>query len=169
MSGSSQPDFKILVLTGLMISLAMGCLLGYLRYWLGFFVIAQGTLLGLGVPWVAVKLLGGEKPRHPGFKVALLVAVLWFAATNAGLIMGFGLAQPWFDPLDWLSRIMNDDTAEFVFGVASTGGFARGVAMGAQGGFWLLLCTVDWAIMFFFIWIMPWGSGKAVKNRKAEA
>ena len=146
----------------------MGCLLGYLRYWLGFFVIAQGALLGLGVPWIVVKVLGGEKPWHPGFKTALLVAALWFIGTNVGLMLGFGLAQPWFEPVGWLSRILHDDTAEFVFGVASTGSFARGVAMGAQGGFWLLLCIIDWSIMFFFIWIMPWGQGQTARKKLAK-
>lgn len=169
MSEVSPPSFSRLLWTGLLISLALGCLLGYLRYWLGFFVIVQGALLGLGVPWLVVTVLGGEKPRHPGFKVALLVAFLWFIGANVGLMLGFGLAQPWFEPVGWLSRILRDDTAEFVFGVASTGGFARGVAMGAQGGFWLLLCAIDWSIMFFFIWIMPWGQGQTARKKVAEA
>jgi hypothetical protein len=160
-----------LIVNGFLIALALGTLLGCLRYWTGFFVLAQGVCLGLLTPWLAIKTAGGQSPEHPGVKAALGIAVLWFISANSGLMLGFGLAQPWFEPLGWLGRIMDDDTAEFVFGVASTGGFSRGVAMGAQGGFWLVLNAIDWAIMFFFMWIMPWNQkgAKRAQAKKAEA
>lgn len=153
---------------GLVLALLLGGLLGYLRYWLGFFIIAQGVCLGLLIPWLAIKRNGGQSPGHPGIGRALGLSFLWFMAANAGLAVGFGLAQPWFNPLGWLSRIIDGDTAEFVFGIAANTGFSRGVAMGAQGGFWLILSSIDWAIMFFFLWIMPWDTkGKAQPTDKA--
>ncbi len=159
-----------LLVKGLALSLILGALLGYLRYWLGFFVLAQGACLGLLTPWLSVKLSGGKSPEHPGFQKALSMAMLWFLACNLGLMIGFGLAQPWFDPVGWLGRIWEDRTAEFVFGVASTAGMSRGWAMGAQGGFWLVLNLIDWAIMFFFLWIMPWSiHGSASSGKKAQA
>ena len=159
-------------LPGLIAAFATGIVLGCLRYWLGFFVIAQGAVLGLLVPWLAVRLQGGQKPVHPGVKMALAVAGLWFAAANLGLLTGFGLAQPWFDPLGWLGRLLDHDTAEFVFGVASNAAYSRGVAFGAQGGFWLIINGIDWAIMFFFLWIMPWTNSspqKASPGKKEAA
>ena len=157
MAGLRPPGTGVM-LPGLIAAFTVGIVLGYLRYWLGFFVIAQGAVLGLLVPWLAVMLQGGQKPVHPGVKTALAVAVLWFAAANLGLLTGFGLAQPWFEPLGWLGRLLDNDTAEFVFGVASNAAYSRGVAFGAQGGFWLLISCIDWAIMFFFFWIMPWSN-----------
>ena len=136
--------------------LLLGIGLGYVRYWVGFFVIAQGACLGLLAPWLAHKYPGGPGPQHPGPGGSLVVAFLLFFTANLGLMLGFGLAQPWFEPLGWLGRIMEKHTAEFVFGVATNTGYSRGVALGAQGGFWLILNLLDWAIMFFFLWIMPW-------------
>ncbi len=152
---------EVFLLSGLLLAFLIGGLLGYLRYWMGFFIIAQGACVGLLVPWLAVKRRGGQSPGHPGVGGALALALVWFLAAQAGLMAGFGLAQPWFEPLGWFSRIMDGRTAEFVFGIATNTGFARGVALGAQGGFWLVLNIIDWAIMFFFLWIMPW-------NRKNE-
>jgi hypothetical protein len=165
----SIPKLSVnLMVYGLLIAMALGALLGCLRYWMGFFILAQGACLGLITPWLAVKAIGGKSPDHPGVGGALGIAALWFITANIGIMLGFGWAQPWFEPLGWLQRVLDGDSAEFVFGVASTGGFSRGVAMGAQGGFWLLLSVIDWAIMFFFMWIMPWGRG-AKKTPAADS
>ena len=132
--------------------------MGWLRYWLGFFVLAQGAAAGLLIAWIIGRfgpVKGG--PPHPGFGAAAACAALWFAAFQAGLALGIGLAQPWFEPLGWLGRIWDGKSSEFVFGVAASGGVHRGFAQGARGWFWLVLSLVDWSIMYFFLLAMPWG------------
>ncbi len=135
MDKAASPKVSRFILTGLVTAFLIGGLLGYLRYWIGFFIIAQGVCLGLMVPWLAVKWIGGTGPAHPGAGSAPLLALVWFLAAQAGLMVGFGLAQPWFEPLGWFGRVMDRKTAEFVFGIATNTGFSRGVALGAQGGF----------------------------------
>ncbi len=78
--------------------------------------------------------------------------------------VGFGIAQPSFDPLGWPGRVWNGDTMESIFGVFSTGGVAhQAFSEGLSGGFWLFLSFIDIIFMFFFILIsLP--SKKIKKN-----
>lgn len=83
-----------------------------------------------------------------------------------GEIIGIGLSQPWFDPLGWLGKIIQNQSSETIFGIGYTGNIARNIDGYAQGGFWILLHTLDLILMLFFFWIMPWIFGeKAASSR----
>lgn len=155
-SGSVQ--VRQAILAGLAASLCLGLALGWLRYWFGFFVLAQGAVGGLLVAHLAGR--AGRRPPHPGFRAALAIALGWFAAFLVGLVLGFGLAQPWFEPLGWLDRLWRGRTVELVFGVSAVGPVHNFFAQGAKGWFWLFLNLIDWLIMLVFLLAMPW-TGRA--------
>jgi hypothetical protein len=153
--------------SGLAAAIVMGLVLGWFRYWLGFFVLIQGAAVGSAVAWSMKRFgpNGGAKRAHPGFLPSLGVACLFFTVFEAAHMTGFGLAQPWFDPAGWLGRILSGTTSEYVFGLAATAGVHRGFALGLSGGWWIIFNMVDWAVMFFFFWIMPWGAGHEAEER----
>lgn len=66
--------------------------------------------------------------------------------------IGFGLAQPMFDPFSWFYRVWDGQTSESVFGIFTTGGgIHETFSGGLSGGFWALLLFIDLFFMFFFI------------------
>ncbi len=149
------------VVWGMLLALALGMVLGWLRYWLGLFVLAQGTVAGLLLPWLLGRLDSGRAlwSEYPGCGGALGLAALWSACFLAGQGLGFGLAQPWFDPLGFVFRVLAGRSSEFVFGIAATAGIHRALALGAKGGFWVLINLLDLGIMFFFFWVLPGRGG----------
>ncbi|MCB2187182.1 MAG: hypothetical protein KQJ78_12235 [Deltaproteobacteria bacterium] len=171
-SPAAREELRRTALAGLAAALVLGAAAGWLRYWLGFFVLAQGAVLGLTIAWLAARAgrsPGGGGPAHPGFRLSLALAGLWFAGFLVGQLMGLGLAQPWFDPLGWLARVWEDRSTEFSFGLAATGPIHRAFALGVGGWFWLVLNLIDWAILFFFLWTMPWSHAKPKPQAKAKA
>ena len=165
------PSSRVL-LSGLALAVGLGLVAGWLRYWLGFFTLAQGAGAGLLLAWLikrAARAGGGEPAWHPGFRPALLAAGAWFAAFMVGQALGFGLAQPWFEPLGWLARIWEGRTVEPSFAVAATGPVHRAFVGGANQGLWLLLNAVDWLIMYFFLLAMPWEQRPRAKRARAAA
>lgn len=150
---------KRVVMIGMAAAVVMGLAVGWLRYWVGFFILVQGAVSGLAIAWV-MGLMTRKKEGHPGFGFSFGTAGLVFLTFMAAQAAGFGLAQPWFEPLGWAVRVWDGRSVEFVFGVAATAGVHRGFAMGLSGGWWILFSLVDWAIMFFFLLAMPWPSGK---------
>lgn len=154
---------------GLGLSVLLGLLLGWLRYWLGLFTLAQGAVAGLLLAWLINRLARhwGRPAWHPGFRPALLTAALWFAAFMLGQGAGFGLAQPWFEPLGWLARLWDGKTVEPTFAIAATGPVHRAYAGGANGWFWLVLNCVDWLIMYVFLLAMPWDQRGKPRRKKA--
>lgn len=118
-------------------SLLLGLVAGYVRYWLGFFVLAQGAGAGLLIAWLIGRMGGGRgaKPLHPGVGPALLTALACLACFLAAEAVGFGLAQPWFDPLGWSARVLEGRSAEYCFGIAATAGVHRGFVLGAGVAF----------------------------------
>ncbi len=157
------------VVGGMLLALALGAALGWLRYWLGLFVIAQGAVAGLLLPWLLGRL-GPCRPAlagHPGCAGALGLAGFWSACFLAGQALGLGLAQPWFDPLGFVSRVLAGRSSEFVFGVAATGGIHRALAQGARDGFWVVLNLLDLGIMFIFLMVTTWNREGKSKGQAA--
>ena len=142
--------FKIIA-----IALFTGFAIGWIRYWVGYYILLQGVLVGLLIPWLVNKISKSHQKNLSTirFKIALLL----FFFFMIGQAIGFGWAQPVFDPFNWFARVWNGDTVESVFGIFSTAGVVhQAFAKGLNGGFWLLLTIIDLFFMFFFILIsMP--------------
>lgn len=147
---------------GALLSVLVGMAMGWGRYWIGYFVLFQGAIAGVGIA-LAVSAL--TRIRHngavgPGAAGRLGVAAIWFIFFQAGQVIGFGLAQPWFDPVAWFFKVLNGRAAELVFGAKSSGGNVEDFAMGANGFLWIAFTLVDWAVMFFFLYRLPWNSAE---------
>lgn len=174
-SGGGRTSLKDLVskaaLVGGLIALVVGLGLGWLRYWTGFFVLAQGAAGGLLIGWLTGRLAGTNRPDapEPDRSVCLKLALLWFVIFQAGLAVGFGLAQPWFEPVKFLSQVLAGQGIEFVFGIASSGGTQKGFAMGASGFMWVVFNLVDWAVMFLFLAMFPWLSDRTEDEDAADS
>lgn len=134
----------------ILIALIVGLIFGWIRYWIGYYILVQGVLAGLLIPWLIGKTAHDQKEAlaNVRFKMA---NVLFFSFMIAQAI-GFGLAQPIFDPFSWFYRIWDGQTSESVFGIFSTGGVVHETFSGGlNGGFWVLLSCIDLFFMFFFI------------------
>ncbi len=150
-------DLVRAAIVGSLAALLLGLGMGWLRYWMGFFVLAQGAVCGLLIAWLVRRInRAGVSPENA---VCLKMAFLWFLIFQTGLAVGFGLAQPWFAPLGFLSQVLSGNGVEFAFGIMSSGGVQKGFGMGAGGFMWVVFSLVDWAIMYFFLARLPWGAG----------
>ena len=151
------------VAVGLGLSLAVGLLLGWARYWTGYFVLFQGLAGGLAIALGAPALAGAKRGGipFPGAGTGLEIALAWFAVFQAGQALGYGLAQPWFAPVGWFLKVLNGQAVEFVFGVKASAGVLGDFAMGAHGFLWVVFTLVDWAVMLFFLYRLPWGAAVA--------
>jgi len=140
--------------TGMLLALAVGAIAGWGRYWYGYFVLGQGVIVGLFIPWALnISCSGALRSRNmtnsPGPMMHVLILFFCFMIAQA---IGFGMAQPWFDPLGWLSRVVQDETREAVWGVSLLGGVAaRDFQLGVSGGFWIFLNLFDLFFMGFFL------------------
>jgi len=135
------------MITILVPALLTGLMLGALRYWIGFFVIGHALFAALAATWIAGCLTRSTTSFRPWHGILAAVVLL------AGEAVGFGLAQPWFDPLGWLVRVVSGDTVEYLFGIALVGGtVGRNFQMGVGGGFWLLFTLID--LIFFLLFMM---------------
>jgi hypothetical protein len=144
-------------LVGIVISALVGLATGWVRYWMGFFVLFQGVIASLLIAWLVGKYLKRSAPSlNPSNGTALLVALAWLVSFWAAQIYGLGLAQPWFGPLGYFGRILQGDARETSFGFAATAGWARGFHGGFGGVFWVILNVIDSAIMYLFLFRMPW-------------
>ncbi len=150
------------ILIYVLTAFTIGLITGWIRYWAGFYVLLQGTITGLLIPWVSHRFPSGREkiPGDASFKLAILL----FSLFMIGQATGFGLAQPWFDPAGWLMRVIEGKTSESVFGIFSTGGVVHEFySNGLNDGFWLILSIFDMLFMFFFLLIsLP---AKANKKR----
>lgn len=170
----NSPGLTKALAVGLMAALCLGVAAGWLRYWFGVFILLQGAAVGLLVAFMAGRSYrgGGQEPRHPGFSRALGISLVWLCAFLVGELIGIGLAQPWFEPVGWLGRLLSGRTAEHAFGVAATGPIHRGFSLVLSGWSWVVLNAIDVAMMFFFFLAMPWvigrGEKKPAKGRSPE-
>lgn len=140
------------VIKGIIIAFIFGALIGAFRYWFGFYVLFQGMLCGFGISWLIHKFVktGQEIFSHKTFKMTILL----FLVFMAGEAVGFGLSQPWFDPLGWLIRVVNGASSEAVFGIYSKSGVVHSYfSDGLSGGFWVFLTLFDLTFLFFFLLI----------------
>ena len=137
------------------IAVLVGIVFGWIRYWIGYYILIQGVIAGLLIPWMVKKSAANqtEAISHVRFKIAVL---LFFSFMVAQAI-GFGMAQPVFDPFNWFIRVWNGDSIESVFGIFSTAGVVHhAFSEGLNGGFWIFLWLIDISFMFFFILVsMP--------------
>lgn len=151
MGQTNKPSVKTFT-KWLLIAFAIGLVFGWIRYWIGYYILLQGIIAGLMIPWAIHKTKGGDAKilSDASFKLSVLLFFMFMI----GQAVGFGLAQPWFDPFGWLARIMDGKTSESVFGIFSTGGVVHDFySNGLNGGFWMFLSLFDTAFMFFFLLI----------------
>ncbi len=151
MGHTEKPSVKTFV-KWLLIAFAVGLVFGWIRYWIGYYILLQGIIAGLMIPWAIHNTKGGDAKilSDASFKLSVLLFFMFMI----GQAVGFGLAQPWFDPMGWLARVMDGKTSESVFGIFSTGGVVHDFySNGLNGGFWLFLSLFDMAFMFFFLLI----------------
>ena len=160
---SDNPFFKILC-SGIIVSFLVGMTAGWIRYWLGYFILVQGGVAGFIIAftlntflWPSLNIRN-ERPSSGMFKLT----VIWFIIFMAGQGTGFGFAQPWFDPLGWFLRVFEGKSSEYVFGIGATAGIHKPFAMGVKGIFWIILTGIDLAILFFFMLVLPWND----RNKK---
>jgi len=145
------------------IALLTGIVFGWIRYWIGYYILIQGVIAGLLIPWMVKQTTKTQMGALSNirFKMTLLLFFLFMI----GQSVGFGLAQPVFDPFNWFVRVWNGDTTESVFGIFSTAGVvSQAFSEGLSGGFWLLLSIIDWFFMFFFILVSMPLTTKKVKS-----
>ena len=146
------------------IALLVGLIFGWIRYWIGYYILIQGVIAGLLIPWLIGKAAQDHKEvlADVRFKMA---NVLFFSFIIAQAI-GFGLAQPVFEPFGWFYRVWDDQTSESIFGIFSTGGVVHETFSGGlSGGFWAFLFAFDLFFMFFFILVgLPLPSRKNKKS-----
>ncbi len=139
---------------GVAFAFAAGGIAGWARYWYGYFVLGQGVLAGLFIPWAATVFCArffqeGKKTKKPGSLILVLIFFVCFMIAQA---IFYGLAQPWFAPVGWLVRVLQHRTNEVVWGISLLGGaVARNFQMGINGGFWIFLNIFDLFFMCFFL------------------
>jgi len=132
------------------IALIVGLAFGWIRYWIGYYILIQGVLAGLLIPWLIGKTAQDQKEALTNVRFKMSI-VLFFSFMIAQAL-GFGLAQPVFDPFNWFYRVWDGQTSESVFGIFSTGGVVHETFSGGlSGGFWVLLSFIDLFFMWFFI------------------
>lgn len=143
------------VLKWMVIAVFTGLVFGWIRYWIGYYVLIQGIIAGLFIPWMVKKT--DTNQSHALSNIRFKMASLLFFSFMIAQSIGFGLAQPLFDPFNWLFRVWEGQTSESVFGIFSTGGVVHETFSGGiSGGFWLILSLIDLFFMFFFILVsMP--------------
>ena len=137
----------------ILVAFVAGLITGWIRYWIGYYVLLQGIAVAFLISWgvhkIAIKQQALLAKAH--FKISIILLFSFLVAQA----VGFGLAQPHFDPLGWFGRIWQGQTVESIFAIFSTGGVAHHTfAEGLNGGFWLFLSLFDLAFMFFFLLIM---------------
>ncbi len=139
---------------GIASAFAAGCIAGWTRYWYGYFVLGQGILAGLFIPWAAKTFCSRfiqpkKKVKSLGSMTLVMILFICFMMAQA---IGFGMAQPWFDPVGWLGRVIEHGTKETIWGISLLGGVAaRNFQMGINGGFWIFLNLFDLFFMCFFL------------------
>lgn len=142
------------------IALFTGIIFGWVRYWIGYYILIQGVIAGLLIVWMVKKSAAKqlEALAEKRFKVAIFLFLSFLLAQA----VGFGMAQPVFDPFNWFIRVWNGDTTESVFGIFATGGVvSHTFSEGLKGGFWVFLWLIDLFFMFFLMLVsMPLTSKK---------
>jgi hypothetical protein len=132
-----------------------GVLAGVFRYWFGFFILGQGIFVGWLAPKLVAALASVNASNDSGSaslkSFVFIIIILFFLFGQA---IGFGLAQPWFEPIAWLDRVLSGRTSEYLFGIRLFGGVVNQPAsLVVDGGFWLFFNLFDLIFMAFFLLI----------------
>jgi len=152
-----------LLVKWIVVSIVTGLVFGWVRYWIGYYILIQGVIAGLIIPWMLKKTAPNQLDAISSIRFKM--AVLLFLVFMFAQAVGFGMAQPVFDPFNWVARVWNGDTSESVFGIFSTGGVVHGTfSEGVSGGLWVLLSLIDLFFMFFFMLVSMPLTTKKVKS-----
>ena len=136
----------------ILIAITTGFAVGWIRYWIGYYILIQGILSGWLIGWLVCKTAQNQNEALSDIRFKM--AILLFFSFMIAQALGFGLAQPVFDPFNWVYRVWNGQTTESVFGIFSTGGVVHQTfSEGLSGGFWIFLWFIDTSFMFFFLLI----------------
>ncbi|HKI88489.1 MAG TPA: zinc ribbon domain-containing protein [Draconibacterium sp.] len=151
------------LLKWILIALFTGLVFGWIRYWIGYYILIQGIIAGLLIPWMIKKTAVNQMAALSNIRFKMAIALFFtFIISEA---IGFGLAQPVFDPFNWFVRVWNGDTTESIFGIFSTAGVvSQTFSEGLSGGFWAFLWFIDLFFMFFFLLVSMPLSTKKVKS-----
>lgn len=140
------------ILIWILIAIGIGMAMGWVRYWIGYYILFYGIISAILVTWAIHKT--SEIRQKLLLKAKFKLSIVLFFSFMTGQAVGFGLAQPWFDPVGWLIRVFDGQTVESVFGVFSTAGVSHQFYSGGfDSGFWIFLSLFDLFFMFFFILI----------------
>lgn len=156
----SEKIHNLIIVKWIIITLIIGLIIGWIRYWIGYYILLQGIVAGLLIAWAVKKIAKEELQSLANVRFKITIVLFFFFMIAQAI--GFGLAQPVFDPFNWFGRVWNADTTESIFGIFSTGGVAhQAFSEGLSGGFWLFLSLFDLMFMFFFMLIsMPLKTNK---------
>jgi hypothetical protein len=132
----------------LIAAVIIGLGIGWVRYWMGFLVIFQG-LIAAGLINFLFGLMRTPPPHGPALTNEHVwkwsaIGLLFFWSAQ---IVGVGLAQPWFDPLNFFDTIIKGKGIEAVFGLTQT----RGIAAGFSGWMWIFCNALDALIMWVLL------------------
>ena len=151
-TSASNIDHALSILIWILIAIGIGMVMGWIRYWIGYYILFYGILSAILVTWAIHKT--SEIRQTLLLKAKFKLSIVLFFSFMIGQAIGFGLAQPWFDPVGWLIRVLDGQTVESVFGVFSTAGVSHQFYSGGfDSGFWIFLSLFDLVFMFFFILI----------------
>ena len=141
-------------------AIIIGIIVGWLRYWTGYFILIQGLIAGILIPKIAT---WWSQKRSTNLNISSLwLAFILFLVFLIGEVLGFGWAQPHFNPLGWISRVLDETSSETVFGIYSAAGVVHHpFNEGVNGGFWIVLSSIDLFFMLFFILV-------SIPNRKNQ-
>ncbi len=138
------------ILKWILIAVLTGLVFGWIRYWIGYYILIQGVIAGFLIPWMVKKT--ATKQMEVLASIRFKMANLLFFSFILAQALGFGLAQPVFDPFNWFYRVWDGQASETVFGIFSTGGVVHETfSDGLSGGFWVFLWLFDLFFMFFFM------------------
>ena len=136
------------VLIAIGITLLVGVAAGWFRYWLGFVVIFHGAACAGIIGWLfhrarSVPPDSFEESNAQAWRWSLPLLVLFWA----GQIAGIGLAQPWFEPLDYLGGIISGNGVEMFLAMGNT----RAYGGGMSGLMWMFCVLLDALIMWILL------------------
>jgi len=132
------------VLTAMGVALLVGVAAGWLRYWIGFVVIFHGAACAGIIGWLFHRVRpipagNFDESNAQAWRWSFpLIAIFWL-----GQFAGTGLAQPWFDPLDYYGGILAGKGIETFLAM----GQVRSYGGGMSGFMWAFCVLLDAVIM----------------------
>jgi len=148
----SNTNYTSSLLLWVSIAIGIGITMGWIRYWIGYYILFYGIISAVLITWTIHKTSSVRQQLL--LKHHFKISVLLFFSFMLGQAIGFGLAQPWFEPIGWLLRVLDGKTVESIFGIASTAGVSHQFFSDKiSSGFWVFLSLFDSVFIFFFILI----------------